>query len=46
MFPENERAIRFYRAVGFVADPQPPKSFELGGATLREARYTCTLTPD
>ena len=46
VFPQNERAIRFYRAAGFAADPLPPKSFELGGATLQEMRYTCTLTPD
>src|SRR5256885_574598 len=29
VFPQNERAIRFYRAAGFIADPAPPKTFEL-----------------
>ena len=45
VFPDNARAIRFYRAAGFVADPLPHKSFELGGTTLQEARYSCTLLP-
>jgi ribosomal protein S18 acetylase RimI-like enzyme len=46
VFPQNERALRFYRNAGFTPDPLPPKSFELGGATLQEVRYGCTLTSD
>ncbi len=43
VFPQNERAIRFYRAAGFVADARPPQSFELGGRQLQEVRYVCRL---
>jgi ribosomal protein S18 acetylase RimI-like enzyme len=43
VFPQNERAIRFYRAAGFVADPAPPKEFELDGQRLQEARFVCSL---
>jgi len=39
VFPENERGIRFYKFVGFIADPLPPQEFELGGARLKEVRY-------
>jgi L-amino acid N-acyltransferase YncA len=43
VFPQNARAIKFYCAVGFVPDPAPPKSFELGGTQLEEVRYVCQL---
>ncbi|MEO7152050.1 MAG: GNAT family N-acetyltransferase [Burkholderiaceae bacterium] len=35
----NRRAIRFYEAAGFVAEPTSARRFELGGATLTERRY-------
>jgi len=40
---ENERAIRFYRSIGFVADNLPPQQFELGGRLLQETRYVCRI---
>jgi RimJ/RimL family protein N-acetyltransferase len=43
VFPQNERAIRFYRAAGFVPDAGPPQAFELGGRQLQEVRYVCRL---
>jgi len=43
VFPQNARAIKFYQAAGFVADPSPPKNFELGGQKLQEVRYVCQL---
>jgi hypothetical protein len=43
VFPQNERAIRFYRAAGFVADPSPPKTVELAGQQLQEVRYASRL---
>lgn len=43
VFPENDRAIRFYRAAGFVADPSSSKSLELGGKQLQEVRYMLRL---
>ena len=43
VFAENERAIRFYQALGFTADNLPPKQFELGGQQLREVRYVCRI---
>ena len=43
VFPQNERAIKFYQAAGFAADPSAPKSFELGGQQLQEVRYVCQL---
>lgn len=43
VFPQNERAIRFYRAAGFVADARPAQVFELGGRQLQEVRYVCSL---
>jgi ribosomal protein S18 acetylase RimI-like enzyme len=43
VFPQNERAIRFYRAAGFVADPSPAKTFELAGQQLQEVRYSSRL---
>jgi len=39
VFPQNERAIKFYRSVGFSHDGAPPKNFELGGAQLQEVRF-------
>jgi ribosomal protein S18 acetylase RimI-like enzyme len=43
VLPENERAIRFYRSVGFGADDVPPQQFELGGSCFQEVRYICPL---
>lgn len=43
VFAQNNRAIKFYQAAGFVADASPPKSFELGGQQLQEVRYVCQL---
>ncbi|GHC21274.1 GNAT family N-acetyltransferase [Aidingimonas halophila] len=37
---ENERALRFYERAGFVVEPQSRKSFELGGTTVEELRYS------
>ena len=38
-FPANERAGRFYRALGFEVDADSAKQFVLGGALLDEVRY-------
>lgn len=38
-----ERAIRFYRAAGLVAEPHAPKAFDLAGHILHQARYLCRL---
>lgn len=35
----NDRAMRFYSAVGFSPEAGSAKQFELGGATVREIRY-------
>lgn len=43
VFPQNERAIRFYRAAGFSAEPESTRTFELGGRQLEETRYVCSL---
>lgn len=43
VFPQNERAIRFYRKAGFAWDGRPPKTFELQGQTLQEVRYETDL---
>jgi ribosomal protein S18 acetylase RimI-like enzyme len=43
VFPQNHRAIAFYRAAGFVPDGTEPKSFELGGAQLQEVRFVAQL---
>ena len=43
VFPQNERAIRFYCAAGFAADLSPPKECELGGQHLQQMRYVCQL---
>ena len=41
VFQQNARAVKFYEAAGFVRDPSPPKSVELGGRQLIEVRYVC-----
>ncbi len=38
-FPANERASRFYHALGFEVDASSAKQFVLGGASLDEVRY-------
>ena len=43
VFPQNDRAIRFYRAAGFVYDQTVPRSFELGVTQLQEIRFVCRL---
>ena len=43
VFPQNSRAIKFYEAAGFAADPRPPKTFERDGRQLQEVRYVCQL---
>ena len=43
VFPQNDRAIKFYRAAGFAHDGSAPKSFELGGAQLQEVRFVSQL---
>jgi hypothetical protein len=40
---QNARAIRFYEAAGFEWDKSPAKTFELGGVTLKELRFSCPL---
>lgn len=35
----NRRAIAFYEAAGFVAEPASAKRFEIGGTLLDELRY-------
>lgn len=39
----NARAIRFYLAAGFAAEPSSRKAFTLGGGTLQEVRYRLAL---
>ena len=39
----NDRAIRFYTAAGFSADPASLKQFTLGGTALEEVRYTRSI---
>tara|TARA_R110000850_G_scaffold100981_1_gene209017 strand:- start:628 stop:1167 length:540 start_codon:yes stop_codon:yes gene_type:complete len=43
VFPQNERAIKFYRSVGFAHDGAVPKNFELGGVQLEEVRFVIQL---
>jgi L-amino acid N-acyltransferase YncA len=43
VFPQNDRAIKFYRAAGFTHDGSTPKPFELGGAQLQEVRFVAQL---
>ena len=40
---ENRRAIRFYEAAGFVAEPGTLKDLNRGGRTLQEVRYVTSL---
>lgn len=40
---ENTRAIRFYRAAGFVADPSGQKEVTIAGKPLQELRYETAL---
>lgn len=39
----NRRAIKFYSAAGFAAEPGSTKSFTLGGKSLKETRYAAAL---
>lgn len=41
---DNLRAIRFYSAAGFLAQPSTEKEFSRGGKALREIRYVRELT--
>jgi GNAT superfamily N-acetyltransferase len=43
VFQKNDRAIRFYRKAGFVADESSVKSLEVDGRLYPEARYVCAL---
>lgn len=43
VFTQNTRAIKFYRAAGFVRDAVPPKTFEIAGQPREEVRYICAL---
>jgi L-amino acid N-acyltransferase YncA len=43
VFPQNDRAIKFYRSAGFTHDGSAPKSFELGGTQLQEVRFVSQL---
>jgi ribosomal protein S18 acetylase RimI-like enzyme len=38
-FPENVRAGKFYRALGFHIEPSSGKQFTLGGSQLNEIRF-------
>lgn len=40
---ENARALRFYRAAGFVPDPSGHREIERGGTRLLELRYITAL---
>jgi ribosomal protein S18 acetylase RimI-like enzyme len=39
VFPENERAGKFYRSLGFEVEAGSAKQFVLGGASLNEVHY-------
>jgi L-amino acid N-acyltransferase YncA len=43
VFPQNDRAIKFYRSAGFSHDGSAPKSFELAGTQLQEVRFVSQL---
>jgi len=43
VFPQNDRAITFYRKAGFVHDGSAPQHFELGGAPLHEVRWVTRI---
>ena len=38
-FPQNERAAKFYRSLGFEAEAGTSKQFTLGGSQIDEVRY-------
>ncbi len=38
-FPENVRAGKFYRALGFQIEASSSKQFTLGGSQLNEVRF-------
>lgn len=40
----NDRAIRFYEAAGFRAEPSSAQEIEIGGRPLQELRYAASLT--
>jgi ribosomal protein S18 acetylase RimI-like enzyme len=40
---ENSRAIRFYRAAGFLPDWHSEKSISIGGKELKEVRFGTTI---
>jgi len=44
VFSRNERALRFYRSIGFALDAIAPRTFELGGATVEEVRLVAPLS--
>ena len=41
---QNERAARFYRMAGFVADPASRMEISIGGKNVWEVRYACALS--
>jgi ribosomal protein S18 acetylase RimI-like enzyme len=43
VFPQNDRAIKFYTAAGFVHDGAAAKSFTLGGQAQQEIRFISPL---
>jgi GNAT superfamily N-acetyltransferase len=43
---DNARAIRFYSAGGFNANPSSEKTISIGGRHLREIRYETSLAAD
>lgn len=43
VFPQNERAIGFYRSAGFAHDGAAAKSFKLDGTRLCEVRFVTRL---
>lgn len=40
---DNQRAVRFYEAAGFVAEPHSEKTSEVGGVPLPQLRYRISL---
>lgn len=43
VFPQNDRAIKFYHSAGFAHDGAAPKSFEISGTQLQEVRFISQL---
>jgi len=43
VFPQNDRAIKFYHSAGFAHDGSAPKSFEISGTQLQEVRFVSRL---